>query len=187
MNENNQEKSKELKMEYNFILKYQIDHGEDEGNSIAERLGAGGCDDALLGLGQPGRIALNFCRQAKSAENALLSALVDVKKALPAAILIEAAPDYVGLSDVADSVGVSRQNLRKLLLHHHASFPVPVHEGKTVMWHLSDMLQWLQQKMSYKVSESDLQLAQVTKQINLAKALPQVNKELLKDMKSLIN
>jgi len=44
-----------------------------------------------------------------------------------------------------------------------------------------------QQKMSYKVSESELQLAQVTKQINLAKALPQVNKELLKDMKSLIN
>ena len=41
--------------------------------------------------------------------------------------------------------------------------------------------------MSYKVSESELQLAQVTKQINLAKALPQVNKELLKDMKSLIN
>jgi hypothetical protein len=84
-------------------------------------------------LGQPGRIALNFCRQAKSAENALLSALADVKKALPDAILIEAAPDYVGLSDVADSVGVSRQNLRKLMLQHHASFPVPVHEGKAVM------------------------------------------------------
>jgi len=37
------------------------------------------------------------------------------------------------------------------------------------MWHLSDMLQWLQQKMAYKVSESDLQLAEVTKQVNLAK------------------
>jgi hypothetical protein len=48
------------------------------------------------------------------------------------------------------------------------------------------MLQWLQQKMAYKVSESDLQLAEMTKQINLAKALPTVNKQLLKDMKSLI-
>jgi hypothetical protein len=62
-------------MEYNFILKYQIEHGEHAGDSIAERLGGGGCDDALLGLGQTGRIALNFCRQAKSAEKALLSAL----------------------------------------------------------------------------------------------------------------
>jgi hypothetical protein len=61
-----------------------------------------------------------------------------------------------------------------------------VHEGKAVMWHLSDMLQWLQQKMAYKVSESDLQLAEVTKQVNLAKSLPAVNKQLLKDMKPLI-
>jgi len=173
-------------MEYNFILKYQIDHGADEGDGIAEQLGAGGCDDALLGLGQPGRIALNFCREAKSAEKAVLSALADVKAALPTAVLIEAAPDYVGLSDVADSVGVSRQNLRKLMLQHHASFPLPVHEGKAVTWHLSDMLQWLQQQMSYKVSENELQLAEVNKQLNLAKSLPDLNKDLLKDMKPLI-
>lgn len=173
-------------MEYNFILKYQIDHGEDAGDSIAERLGGGGCDDALLGFGQPGRIALNFCRQAKSAEKALLSALSDVKLTLPEAVLIEAAPDYVGLSDVADSVGVTRQNLRKLMLQHHVSFPLPIHEGKAVIWHLYDVLQWLQQKMSYKVSESDLELTKVTKQVNLAKALSGVNKQLLKDMKPLI-
>jgi hypothetical protein len=57
---------------------------------------------------------------------------------------------------------------------------------KVFMWHLSDMLQWLQQKMAYKVSESDLQLAEVTKQVNLAKSLPAVNKQLLKDIKPLI-
>jgi predicted DNA-binding transcriptional regulator AlpA len=87
---------------------------------------------------------------------------------------------------VADSVGVTRQNLRKLMLQHNASFPLPIHEGKAVMWHLSDMLQWLQQKMAYKVSESDLQLAEVTKQVNLAKALSAVNKPLMKEMKPLI-
>ncbi len=173
-------------MEYNFTLKYQIDHGEDEGDGIAERLGAGGCDDALLGLGQPGRIALNFSRQAKSAELAVLSALSDVKQALPEAVLIEAAPDYVGLSDVADSVGVTRQNLRKLMLQHHQNFPLPVHEGKAVMWHLSDMLQWLSQKMAYQISDNQLQMAKVTKQVNLAKSLPELNKQLLKDMKPLI-
>jgi hypothetical protein len=170
-------------MNYHFTLKYQISHGQDEGNSIAEQLGAGGCDDALLGLGQPGRIALKFTRQAQSAELAILSALADVKHALPDAVLIEAAPDYVGLSDVADSVGVSRQNMRKLMLQHHQSFPLPVHEGKTAVWHLADMLNWLSQKMSYQVSESTLQTAHVTKQVNLAKNLPKINKQLLKDMK----
>jgi hypothetical protein len=72
------------------------------------------------------------------------------------------------------------------MLQHHASFPLPIHEGKAVMWHLSDMLQWLHQKMAYKVSESDLQLAEVTKQVNLAKALSAVNKPLMKEMKPLI-
>jgi hypothetical protein len=48
------------------------------------------------------------------------------------------------------------------------------------------MLQWLQQQMSYKVSENELQLAEVNKQINLAKSLPDLNKDLLKDMKPLI-
>jgi hypothetical protein len=40
--------------------------------------------------------------------------------------------------------------------------------------------------MSYKVSESDLELTKVTKQVNLAKALSGVNKQLLKDMQPLI-
>lgn len=173
-------------MEYDFTLKYQINHGHDGGDSIAERLGEGGCDDALLGLGQPGRIALHFSRQANSAERAVMSALADVKQALPEAILIEAAPDFVGLSDVADSVGVTRQNLRKLMLQHHQSFPLPVHEGKAVMWHLSDLLQWLSQKMAYKVSENQLQMAKMTKQVNLAKAQPELNKQLMKNMKPLI-
>jgi predicted DNA-binding transcriptional regulator AlpA len=125
-------------------------------------------------------LLLSFCQELD------FQASSDVRAALPEAILIEAAPDYVGLSDVADSVGVTRQNLRKLMLQHHASFPLPIHEGKAVMWHLSDMLQWLQQKMAYKVRESDLQLAEVTKQVNLAKTLSAVNKPLMKEMKPLI-
>jgi predicted DNA-binding transcriptional regulator AlpA len=83
-------------------------------------------------------------------------------------------------------VGVTRQNLRKLMLQHHQSFPLPVHEGKAVMWHLSDLLQWLSQKMAYKVSENQLQMAKMTKQVNLAKAQPELNKQLMKDMKPLI-
>src|SRR5439155_384770 len=81
-----------------------------------ERLGAAGCDDALVGIGQPGRIALEFTREAHSAEAALVSALTDVKRAIPSARLIEAAPDFVGLTDVAEVVGMTRQNMRKLMI-----------------------------------------------------------------------
>lgn len=43
-------------MEYEFTLKFMLaaDVAVDE---IVERLGVAGCDDALVGIGQPGRIA----------------------------------------------------------------------------------------------------------------------------------
>ena len=63
--------------------------------------------------------------------------------------MIEVAPDLVGLTDVADIVGVSRQNMRKLMLAHPGSFPAPVHEGSASIWHLRT-LAWLQAKGSYR-------------------------------------
>jgi hypothetical protein len=61
-------------------------------NDLVERLGEAGCDDALVGIGQPGRIALNFTREADSAQQAFISALEDVRRAIPDAELIEAKP-----------------------------------------------------------------------------------------------
>lgn len=76
-----------------FTLKFCLpDEGSDL-DELAERLGAGGCDGALLGLGQPGRIALEFTREAGSAQDAMVSALADVRRASPGAKLIEAAPE----------------------------------------------------------------------------------------------
>src|SRR5471030_1701492 len=104
-------------MEYIFTLKYQLPEAAVR-DDIVERLGAAGCDDALIGVGLPGRIALEFSREAGSAKAALFSALEDVKRAVPGAKLVEAAPDFVGLTDVADLVGMSRQNIRKLMVNH---------------------------------------------------------------------
>ena len=47
---------------------------------------------------------------------ARVSALADASRAVPSAALIEAVPDLVGLTDIADAVGMSRQNVRKLVL-----------------------------------------------------------------------
>jgi len=78
--------------------------------------------------------------------------VADVRSAVPSARLIEVAPDLVGLTDVAEIVGVSRQNICKLMLAHPGSFPAPVHEGSASIWHLADVLAWLQAKGGYSLS-----------------------------------
>ena len=109
-------------MEYEFTLKYRLAAADSDADELVERLGAAGCDDALVGIGQPGRIALNFSREARSAQAAIVSAMVAVKKAIPTARLVEVGPDSVGLSDIAEFVGVSRQNMRQLSLAHARTF-----------------------------------------------------------------
>ena len=95
-------------MEYTFTLKYQLSardgHSDSDHTELVERLGAEGCDDALVGVGQPGRIALEFVRESETAEAALVSALADVKRAIPTAKLIEVSPDFVGLTDAASRI-----------------------------------------------------------------------------------
>ena len=63
-------------MEYTFTLKYQLLGGQGDLDDLMERLGAAGCEDALVGMGQAGRIALEFTREALSAQAAFVSALV---------------------------------------------------------------------------------------------------------------
>ena len=76
-------------MEYTFLLKYQLSEADNDPDALVERLGEAGCDDALVGVGQPGRLALEFTREAESAQAAMRSALADVKRAIPSARLIE--------------------------------------------------------------------------------------------------
>ncbi len=156
-------------MEYTFTLKYQLADDDGDADALVERLGDAGCDDALVGIGQPGRMALEFTREAHDADTAVRSALADVGRAVPSATLIEVAPDMVGLTDVAELVGVSRQNMRKLMLAHPGSFPAPIHEGSVSIWHLADVLAWLQARGGYALTEEMLAVASVALQVNVAK------------------
>lgn len=118
-------------------MKYQPSHEDSDTNALVERLGDAGCDDTLVGIGQPGRLALEFTREAADAGAAVRSALADVHRTAPSARLIEMTPDLLELTDVAEIVGVSRQNMRKLMLAHPESFPVPVHVGSASIWQLA--------------------------------------------------
>ncbi len=110
-----------------------------------------------------------------------------VKHALPEARLIEAAPDLVGLTDVANLIGVSRQNMRKLVLGHGASFPAPLHEGSASVWHLSDILTWLNAKGSYAIDATLAELADSARQINLAKEARQLKLESRSEIEALLS
>lgn len=157
-------------MEYEFELRFNLPANVSADiDELVERLGEAGCDDALIGVGQPGRIALKFARQARSAKSAIISALEDVKSVIPSAKLIEVGPDFVGLTDVAEMLGVSRQNMRKLMLTHAGSFPAPLHEGSATVWHLEPILQWLRGKGGYDIEQRQLDVAYIAMQINLAK------------------
>lgn len=173
-------------MEFTFKLNYQLSSEDANQDELVERLGEAGCDDALVGIGQPGRIALEFTREADNAFAALTSALADVKKAIPTAKLIEAGPDLVGLTDIADVVGVTRQNMRKLAVTNFSTFPTPVHEGSSALWHLEDVLRWMLPRGGYKVEQSTVDVATTTKQLNLAKQNQQLEPEVLHQVQGLL-
>ncbi|HZZ10732.1 MAG TPA: DNA-binding protein [Paraburkholderia sp.] len=173
-------------MEYVFTLKYRLTSEDCDPDALVERLGEAGCDDATIGIGQPGRIALVFTREGESAWAALVSALEDVKRAVPGARLIEAGPDFVGLTDVAEVAGVSRQNMRKLMLSHPIDFPSPVHEGSASVWHLSDVLNWLSVRGGYDIGATVLEVARSAKQINQVKEGLEVTPQLSRELEFLV-
>ncbi len=160
--------------EYEFVLKFRLPNAELGDDALINALAEAGCDDATVGLGQPGRIALDFTREAKTAEAAIVSAMRAVQKAIPGAELVEAAPDFVGLTDIADLVGCSRQNMRKLVVGNASTFPLAVHEGTQSLWRLRPVLSWFADTQQRAVNRSLLEVAEVTMKLNIAKEMRRI-------------
>ncbi len=169
-------------MDYEFTLTYKLDPQDADQDELVERLGAAGCTDTMVGLGVAGHLGLEFAREAESAEEAIFSALKDVKQAIPGARLVEAGPDLVGLSDVADLIGVTRQYMRKLMVAHAATFPPPVHSGSASIWHLALILEFLAER-DYELVSSVFDVAKAAMHINIAKETALVGDKQLRDVR----
>jgi predicted DNA-binding transcriptional regulator AlpA len=152
---------------------------------LVERLGEAGCTDALVGVGIAGRLALEFTREAESAQIAVRSALEDVKNAIPSAMLVEVSPDFVGLTEVAEIMGVSRQSMRKLMLAND-DFPLPVHDGNPSVWHLADVLGWLGGRKGYEPDETLRETAAAALQVNVIKESRRYDAEAAQELERLI-
>lgn len=156
--------------DYDFTLTFAIP-GTVDPDSLENALFEAGCDDAILGIGQNGRLAPNFTREADSAETAILSALRDVKSALPEARLVEAGPDLVGISDMARLLAFSRQNMRKLIQTHLTNFPLPLHEGASAIWHFADT-------QRRDIKPNLMEVAKVSMGVNLAREAERIDQQL---------
>ena len=153
--------------EYDFTLKFDLDSPSQDPEIYVDQLYEAGCDDALIGLGKRGEISLNFVREATSAKAAISRAIADVKQGIPNACFVEATPDLVSLTDVAHLIGCSRQNVRKLIVENRPVSPAPIYQGQVAIWHLSDVLGWLQREKGYEVDGSLLAVAEATRGLNL--------------------
>jgi len=182
-----QEKARAIDMtHYDFTLKFALPQQDLDPEGFVEQLFADGCDDALIGIGQHGRLALDFTREASSAGEAVLSALTDVQRIVPGARLIEASPDFVGLTDIANILGFSRQNMRKLLVKSGPTFPLPVHDGKPAIWHLATILDWFAIEKGRDLDAALHEVSRVTMQCNLVKDSAGIDDSVRDRLKALV-
>ncbi len=172
--------------EFDFLLKFDLHDPETDPEKFVNALHEAGCDDAVIGIGQHGRISLDFTREAATAYEAVASAITDVKKAIPEARLVEATPDLVGLTDIAEILGCSRQNIRKLVIGNKSVFPSPIHEGNSALWHLAKVLQWLKAKGNYKIEDNLIEISDATMQVNIAKQMQDLKPSFHRNIKALL-
>lgn len=173
--------------EYDFTLKFNLQNPHIDPDIYVEALYSGGCDDALIGVGEKGYISLNFIREASSAYEAISSAIADVKRVIPYASLIEAAPDYVGLTDVAKILGCTRQNIRKLIVTSDPRSPLPVYEGTPSIWHLAEILVWLREAKTYSIDGSLMEIAKTNMDVNIAKSWQKLEPTSQENIKALVS
>ena len=61
--------------------------------------------------------------------------------------------------------------MRKLMIRAGATFPAPVRDGKPTIWHLSQILVWLNRTRKYEIDETLVDVAKTNMEVNLAIAI----------------
>ncbi len=137
---------------FDFVLRFKLPVNDSDPEEYLDALFEAGCDDAIVGIGLPGCVALNFCREASSAAEAIRSAIADVLSAIPGAQLLEIGPDLVNITDMAELLServspITRQAMRKYAFNQVAKaltpFPPAAVTSNTPLWHLHDALNWM--------------------------------------------
>lgn len=152
---------------YDFKLTFALPGADTNAEQYLDALFEAGCDDALIGIGSVGTIGLDFEREADSASEAIDSAISDVLKAIPGATLLEVGPDLVGVTDIADLVESTRQNIQKFVTS--GLFPKPAHFSRTPIWHFYTVATWLasRQLRAIKLEPSVIEASKIAYRVNI--------------------
>jgi hypothetical protein len=130
------------KQEYEFTL---ILSGVPElTREVLDAFYEAGCDDALIGI-RDGIAYADFCREADSLQEALLSAIRDAEAAGVKVQHVE--PDeLVTMSEIARRLDMTREGVRKRVagLRGPGNFPPPVGNltQRSPLWRWADVLAW---------------------------------------------
>jgi hypothetical protein len=154
---------------YTFTLTFNLAHRGDDPGKFLDALFEAGCDDSSVGIGQHGMIGLDFTRSAASAVEALRSAIRNARTAIPGAVLVHAGPDLVGLTEMAEIFGFSRQNMRKYATGQsaaHDMFPAPAIMGEPSLWHLAEIASWLRLNTTVQPAPDVLEVSKAAARIN---------------------
>ncbi|MBF0137976.1 MAG: hypothetical protein H7833_17615 [Magnetococcus sp. DMHC-1] len=133
-------------MKYQFSLTFPVAREKWDINEIANKLYDAGCVDSTVFTGVRGIVCVEFHRESESAKDAINTAARDIQSAFPAAEILEAKPDLVNMADIAELVGQSRQNIRKLV-----DFPPPsISVAAKPLWHLYLVVRWYMEKTAIR-------------------------------------
>lgn len=129
---------------YNFTL--IIEGGDLQSAEAQDALYEAGCDDATFGLVDGVQYA-EFDREADSFGQALASAMLGVRGAVPAAKIVHIEPDeLVTMAEIAERLGRSRESIRLLVAGERGTgdFPAPVSHvrTRTRLWSWPEVMRW---------------------------------------------
>lgn len=149
--------------EFSIIASGLDPDAEDFDNRFYEA----GCDDATIAF-QKGHIIVDFGREAASLEDAIASAIADVKKAGATVERIEPDP-LVSLSDMAARAGLTRAAMTNYFKGlRAANFPAPVARVTTEspLWEWATVARWMFE--NNKLTREAAIDAEVVRQANAA-------------------
>lgn len=151
--------------EYNFSLTFELKDATVDPKIYLDLLYESGCDDAVIGIGKKGNIGLDFMRESNSGYDAIYSAINNVKAVIPDANLVMVSPDIVGVKDLADIFDCTRQNIQKIVSK--PSFPNSIYKNNQAIWYLTTVLDWLIKNSNFKVNQELVEIAKLSRHINI--------------------
>ena len=154
---------------FNFTLTLSGVTSDTKG--LEDALYNAGCDDALLCF-YGTAVYLEFDREAETLNQAVLSAIRDIESAGISARVESVDSTLVGLSDIAELTGLTRQAIALLKEGARGSrqFPGPVQrvKGNSPLWHWRTVVDWLASEGRVPADSPLIANAHVLDSLNLA-------------------